>query len=105
MQVVGGVLCIIGGLALRLMREAGMRVINVAVTQGSNKARQSARLAELQAACDYLSFDLIQTAPGGLENIHVRTRSGDPARWQRSVDVIAGWCGLIAGSSAPWGVV
>ncbi len=81
--------CIIGGLALRLLREAGMRVVNVAVTQGSNKARQSARLAELQAACDYLRFDLIQTAPGGLENIHVRTRSGDPARWRASVDVIA----------------
>ena len=81
--------CIIGGLAVRLMREAGMRVINVAVTQGSNKARQSARLAELQAACGYLRFDLIQTAPGGLENIHPRTRSGDPARWQASVDVIA----------------
>ena len=27
--------CIIGGLALRLMREGGMRVVNVAVTQGS----------------------------------------------------------------------
>ena len=32
---------IIGGLALRLMREAKWNVINVAVTQGSNKARQS----------------------------------------------------------------
>ena len=32
--------CIIGGLALRLMREAGMRVVNVAVTQGSNMARR-----------------------------------------------------------------
>ena len=32
--------CIIGGLALRLQREAGMRVINVAVTQGSHKDRQ-----------------------------------------------------------------
>ena len=35
--------CIIGGLALRLQREAGARVVNVAVTQGSNKARQAAR--------------------------------------------------------------
>ena len=51
--------CIIGGLALRLMREAGMRVVNVAVTQGSNKARQAARLEELRAACDYLGFDLV----------------------------------------------
>ena len=29
--------CIIGGLALRLMREAAMRVVNVAVTLGSNR--------------------------------------------------------------------
>src|SRR5437899_3341959 len=29
--------CIAGGLALRLMREARMKVINVAVTQGSKK--------------------------------------------------------------------
>jgi hypothetical protein len=29
--------CIIGGAALRLMRQAGMRVINVAVTQGRKK--------------------------------------------------------------------
>jgi LmbE family N-acetylglucosaminyl deacetylase len=81
--------CIVGGLALRLMREAGMRVVNVSVTQGSNKSRQPARLAELEAACDYLGFDLLQTAPGGLEDINVKTRSGDPARWQASVDVVA----------------
>jgi LmbE family N-acetylglucosaminyl deacetylase len=81
--------CIIGGLALRLMREAGMRVINVAVTQGSNKARQAARLCELQAACDYLGFELIQTAPAGLENINVTTRAGNSLQWQASVEIIA----------------
>ena len=43
--------CIIGGLALRLLREAGVRVVNVAVTQGSNKRRQAARWGELTAAC------------------------------------------------------
>jgi LmbE family N-acetylglucosaminyl deacetylase len=82
--------CIIGGLALRFMREAGVRVVNVAVTQGSNKARQAARLDELKAACDYLGFDLLQTAPGGLENINVGTRTGDSRQWQASVDVISG---------------
>ena len=81
--------CIIGGMALRLQREAGMRIVNVAVTQGSNKARQRARWDELTAACDYLGFDLVATAPGGLENINVKTRSQEPARWQASVDVIA----------------
>lgn len=81
--------CIIGALALRLLREAGMRVVNVAVTQGSNKARQAGRLLELRAACDYLGFDLIETAPGGLENINVKTRTGDPTQWCASVERIA----------------
>src|SRR5882672_1455528 len=81
--------CIIGGLALRLMREAGMRVVNVAVTQGSNKARQAGRLEELRAACDYLGFDLVATAPGGLEHINIKARTGDSTRWRASVDVIA----------------
>ena len=35
--------CINGGLALRLRREAGMRVVNVAVTLGSNEARRAGR--------------------------------------------------------------
>jgi LmbE family N-acetylglucosaminyl deacetylase len=81
--------CIIGALALRLMREAGMRVVNVAVTQGSNKSRQSARWHELTAACNYLGFDLVGTIPDGLERINTRTRKEDPAHWQASVDVIA----------------
>jgi LmbE family N-acetylglucosaminyl deacetylase len=81
--------CIIGGLALRLMRESGMRVMNVAVTQGSNKARQAGRLEELKAACRYLGFDLIQTAPGGLEKINVSARASAAVDWQASVDVIA----------------
>src|SRR3982751_792116 len=67
--------CIIGALALRLQREAGLRVINVAVTQGSNKARQSARWDELVAACEYLGFELLHTADGGLEKISVTTRN------------------------------
>jgi LmbE family N-acetylglucosaminyl deacetylase len=81
--------CIIGGVAVRLQREAGMRVINVAVTQGSNKARQAARLEELRAACDYLGFGLVETIPGGLEKINVKTRTAEPAHWQQAVDVIA----------------
>src|SRR5687768_536250 len=49
---------IIGGLALRLLRQSRWQVINVAVTQGSNKARQAERLAELRACCDCIGFGL-----------------------------------------------
>ena len=81
--------CIIGALAVRLQRESGYRVVNVAVTQGSNKARQAARWDELRAACDYLGFELVETIPGGLEKVTVATRQGDSAHWQASVEVIA----------------
>jgi LmbE family N-acetylglucosaminyl deacetylase len=81
--------CIIGGLALRLQREAGMRIVNVAVTQGSNKARQDARWKELTDACNYLGFDLVRTAPSGLEGINVKTRDGDGPRWRQSVEIVA----------------
>ena len=36
--------CIVGGMAVRLMRQARMNLINVAVTLGSKKERQQERL-------------------------------------------------------------
>ena len=41
--------CIMGGLPLRLMREAGFRIVNVAVTLGSNMDRRKERLCESNA--------------------------------------------------------
>jgi LmbE family N-acetylglucosaminyl deacetylase len=82
--------CIIGGLALRLLRESRMNVLNVAVTQGSNPARQIPRLRELENACRYLGFGLIQTAPNGLEKITPLARQADASKWSGSVKVIAG---------------
>jgi LmbE family N-acetylglucosaminyl deacetylase len=81
--------CIIGGFALRLMREAGARVINVAVTQGSNRDRQQARWTELKNACDWIGFELERTAPGGLEKINMESRTNFPEHWAESVRVIA----------------
>ena len=78
---------IIGGLALRLMREAKWNVINVAVTLGSK--RQAERLAELRTCCECIGFQLVQTAPGGLENMSTKFRTDEPAAWSRSVAVIA----------------
>ncbi len=80
---------IIGGLALRLLREAKWDVINVAVTQGSKQERQAERLAELKACCDCIGFGLVQTAPSGLEKINVKTREQEKAHWAQSVKVIA----------------
>ncbi|MGJ8656993.1 MAG: PIG-L deacetylase family protein [Akkermansiaceae bacterium] len=48
--------CIIGLLPLRLMREAGMQVINIPVTYGSDEARQAGRAEELNNACNYLGW-------------------------------------------------
>lgn len=81
--------CIIGGLALRLLREARMNVINVAVTQGSNRARQEERWHELKGACDFLGFGLVGTQPGGLEKINRKGREQDPANWAHGVGRIA----------------
>jgi LmbE family N-acetylglucosaminyl deacetylase len=81
--------CIVGGLALRLQRQAGMRVINVAVTQGSNPARQAGRWLELENACRFLGFELVATRANGLEKVNPKTRQHDPAAWQVMVAIIA----------------
>jgi LmbE family N-acetylglucosaminyl deacetylase len=82
--------CISGGIAVRIMRETDLNVLNVAVTQGSNKTRQSDRLQELKAACDYIGFGLVTTAPDGLEKIIPRTRESDPAHWASCVSTVSG---------------
>lgn len=56
--------CITGALPLRLMREAGRRIINVPVTYGSNAERQAGRAAELEHACGFLGWEIYQ----GLED-------------------------------------
>ena len=81
--------CIIGGLALRLLREKKMEVLNIAVTQGSRKDRQAGRWDELSQACAFLGFGLLATGPCGLEGINLKTRSGQPEAWAAAVKVIA----------------
>jgi N-acetylglucosamine malate deacetylase 1 len=81
---------IVGGLALRFLREARWNVINVAVTQGSNKDRQLERFAELKNCCQFIGFGLEQTGPRGLEKVNPKTRQQEPSLWAQSVDVIAG---------------
>ena len=80
--------CIVGAMAVRLMRQARMNLINVAVTLGSKKERQQERLHELQNACNYIGFSLVTTAPNGLERISPKTREQDPKHWADCVKVI-----------------
>ena len=80
--------CIVGGLAVRLMRQAHMNLVNVAVTLGSKKERQRERLRELQNACNYIGFGLVTTAPNGLEKINPKTRQQDPKHWSACVKII-----------------
>ena len=80
--------CIIGGLALRLLRESGMRIVNVAVTLGSNKERQQPRLQELKNACEWIGFELQETAANGLEKISLQARVADPSNWFEKVKVV-----------------
>jgi N-acetylglucosamine malate deacetylase 1 len=81
--------CITGALALRLLRESGMRVTNVAVTLGNNKARRTARMRELIGACGYLGFGLILAGKDGLEKITPDMRRRDKKHWAKAVAAIA----------------
>ena len=82
--------CIVGGLALRLLREAKWNVINVAVTLGSKKERRAARLRELRNACAVLGFGLIMPRAQDLEQITLESRKRNRTRWRAAVKVIAG---------------
>ena len=80
--------CIVGGLPLRLLRERGLQVINVAVTLGSKKDRQEERWRELRDACDYLGFSVLATAERGLNRINPTARAERPEQWAAAVAVI-----------------
>jgi LmbE family N-acetylglucosaminyl deacetylase len=56
--------CITGLLPLRLMREAGMKIVNVPITFGSNIERQPRRAAELRNVCGFLGWEIFQRPEG-----------------------------------------
>jgi len=74
---------ITGALALRLQHEAGARVINVAVTLGSNTARREKRREELTNACAVLGWELEVL---GWTGVTPETAKRDPAVWQGLVN-------------------
>ena len=81
--------CIGGGLPLRLMQESGWRVVNIAVTHGSNPARQLARAEELSAACARIGFERLLLAERGLNRITPEARETDSKHWSDSVNLLA----------------
>jgi LmbE family N-acetylglucosaminyl deacetylase len=81
--------CLMGGLALRLLRESQIRIVNVPVTSGSKPERRQPRLQELKKACDWLGFKLEEPVPGGLEKINPQTRENNPGHWSGAVKNIA----------------
>ena len=80
---------IIGALPLRLQRECGFRVVNMAVTLGSRPDRREARWREAGRACAALGFDLITPDRAGLEGITPAGQLADPERWRRAVAATA----------------
>ena len=87
--------CIMGGLPLRLMREAEFRIVNVAITLGSNMDRRTERLCELERACNWIGFELQQMGDQGLEKVTVNSRQKSPENWgimtNHLVQVIKKW--------------
>lgn len=81
---------IIGGLPLRLARQAGWRITDVAVTLGSRKDRRAARRRELSDACAYLGFGLRVLGEDGLEDINPTARRERPGHWTAGVETVAG---------------
>jgi N-acetylglucosamine malate deacetylase 1 len=73
--------CIVGALALRLRREAGMRVVNLPMTFGSDPSRRARRREELQAACAFLGFEL--DARVGLDGVRTAEEVAECLREHR----------------------
>lgn len=81
--------CIVGALPLRLRRELGHRVLAVAVTLGSRRDRQEARLGEMRDACAFLGFELATLCDGGLMGLHPDRRDLARRSWPEAVDLVA----------------
>ena len=80
--------CLVGALPLRLAREGGFQVVNIAVTLGSNAARQQPRWAELKQACSFLGWPTECAAPNGLLRITPKARKEEPDHWRQAVAAI-----------------
>jgi LmbE family N-acetylglucosaminyl deacetylase len=77
-----------GALPLRL-KSGNSRILNLAMTLGSNPARQEERKAELAAACRILGFDcLLVHEPSGFTNLTHGQGGNDGAVRQQRIDIL-----------------
>lgn len=81
---------LVGGLPLRLLREAGAAVLNCAITLGSNPAKRKRRLLELESSCNVLGFSMVvPNHPHGLDGIAPDSRTRHDRDWRNNVDSLA----------------
>ena len=86
-----------GALPLRLARENNARVVNLAVTFGSNEARQEARFQELAAACGVAGFEMLPVEkPYGFCGLNPGVARSNPQLWERWVEQVAAHLETIA---------
>ncbi len=82
---------LIGALALRFRQEAGARVVNCAITLGSNISQKARRLGELESACRALGFELIvPDQPVGFDRVNLGNRRDHPEEWAAKVETLTG---------------
>lgn len=80
---------LIGALALRFRQEAGARVVNCAITLGSNISQKARRLGELESACRALGFELIvPDQPVGLDRVNLANRRDHREEWAAKVETL-----------------
>jgi len=83
---------ITGTLPLCLQREAGVRIVNIAVTLGSNQQRRAARIRELEDACALLGWELEIHGWTGLTAAAVDSKETNPQNWLGSViEILERW--------------
>jgi LmbE family N-acetylglucosaminyl deacetylase len=77
-----------GALPLRL-KKGNTRILNLAMTLGSNPVRQEERKAELAAACRILGFDCqLVCEPSGFTNPTYGMAENDGAARQQRIDIL-----------------
>lgn len=81
--------CIVAGLPLRLGKECGCRITNVAITLGSDFKRRQQRRLELIQACAYLGFECRIADDDGFDDINPDSRRQHARHWQRCVQWVS----------------